>query len=100
ALRFAEVTAQRQLGYANPAKRFFITLRQLPETDPWRQCAATEEWLDKPGDLPPPKKLASCRRVDQPPQLDGRLDEPFWESADRLPLGNSSSSPSSGDGLG
>ena len=47
------LTAQRQLGFANPAKRFFLSLRQLPETDPWRQCAAIEEWLDKPGDAPP-----------------------------------------------
>ena len=36
AIRFAEITAQRQLGFANPAKRFFLSLRQLPETDPWR----------------------------------------------------------------
>ena len=31
-IRFAEVTAQRQLGYPNEAKRYFLSLRQLPET--------------------------------------------------------------------
>jgi hypothetical protein len=97
-LRFAEVVAQRQLGYANPAKRLFISLRQLHQTDPWRQCAATEEWLDKPGDMPPPKKLAASRRTIQPPHLDGRLDERLWETADRLVL--SGSAPRSGEELG
>ncbi len=85
-VRFAETAAQRELGYANPAQRYFLTLNQLPESDPWRQCAATEEWLAKPADLPPAKKLATCRPTDQPPNLDGNLDEPFWTKADRLRL--------------
>ncbi len=100
AIRFAEVAAQRQLGYANPAKRLYLSLRQLPETDPWRQCAATEEWLDKPGTDPPSKKLANCRRVGKPPHLDGKLDEPFWETADRLYLRNPDSSARAGEGIG
>lgn len=86
-IRFAETTAERELGFANPAQRYYLTLRELPESDPWRQCAATEEWLAQPADLPPAKKLASCRAADQPPNLDGKLDEPFWEKADRLPFG-------------
>ncbi len=85
-IRFSESAAQRQLGFANPAERFFISLHELPASNPWRECAATEEWLAKPADAPPAKKLASCRVVDQPPQLDGKLDEPFWASADRLRL--------------
>ncbi len=98
AVRFAEVTAQRKLGYANPAKRFFLALRQLPESDPWRQSAAAEEWLEKPGTDPPPKKLASCRPADRPPHLDGYLDEPFWNTADRLSLRDSNSPPPSAEG--
>lgn len=86
AIRFAEVAAQRQLGFANPAERYFLTLREMPESNPWRQCAAAEEWLAKPSDTPPGKKLASCRVVDQPPHLDGKLDEPFWSHADHLRL--------------
>jgi photosystem II stability/assembly factor-like uncharacterized protein len=100
AIRFAEVTAQRQLGYANPAKRFFLSLRQLPETDPWRQCAAAEEWLDKPGNTPPTKKLATCRRASAPPHLDGKLDDAIWETADRILLHASDSPPRSGEGPG
>ena len=99
-MRFAEVTAQRQLGFANPAKRFFLSLRQLPETDPWRQCAAIEEWLDKPGDAPPAKKLATCRLAGAPPHLDGKLDDPIWETADRVFLRASDSAPRSGKGTG
>jgi photosystem II stability/assembly factor-like uncharacterized protein len=85
-VRFAETAAQRELGFANPAQRFFLTLNELPESDPWRQCASTEQWLAQPGDQPPAKKLATCRRADQPPNLDGKLDEAFWSKADRLPL--------------
>jgi photosystem II stability/assembly factor-like uncharacterized protein len=83
-VRFAEVTAERQLGFTNPSQRFFLTLRPLPESDPWRQCAAAEEWLAKPADTPPAKKLGTCRRTLAPPHLDGKLDEAFWNSADHL----------------
>jgi hypothetical protein len=100
AVRFSEVTAQRQLGFANPAKRYYLTLRQLPDSDPWRECAATEEWLDKPGETPPPKKLATCRIASAPSNLDGKLDDPIWERADRIILRSSDSPPRSGEGLG
>src|SRR6185312_7360099 len=58
AIRFAEIAAQRQLGFANPAERYFLTLRQMPESNPWCACAAAEEWLAHPSDTPPGKKLA------------------------------------------
>ena len=86
AIRFAEVAAQRELGYANEAKRYFLTLGQHTKTDPWRRCAETEQWLAQPGDGPPPKALAACRRAAPPPHLDGQLDEPLWHTADRLRL--------------
>ena len=86
AVRFPLVAAQRQLGFANPAKRYFLTLGQLPESDPWRRCAETEQWLAKPGELPPPKVLGHCRIAPERPHLDGKLDEPFWQSADVLRL--------------
>jgi hypothetical protein len=86
AIRFPLVAAQRQLGFANPAKRYFLTLGQLPENDPWRRCAQTEQWLAKPTDSPPPKALAHCRIAADRPDLDGQLDEPFWQSADVIRL--------------
>jgi hypothetical protein len=85
-VRFAEVAAQRQLGYSNPAKRYFLSLSERPATDPWRQCAETEQWLAQPGDQAPPKVIAACRRTFERPHLDGNLDEPFWETADRMRL--------------
>jgi photosystem II stability/assembly factor-like uncharacterized protein len=85
-VRFPLVTAQRQLGYANPAQRYFLALRGLPEDDAWRRCAETELWFAEPGDRPPPKALGICRRTAQRPHLDGQLDEPLWESADALRL--------------
>ncbi len=85
-IRFPLVVAQRQLGFGNPAQRYFIALRSLPESDPWRRCGQTEEWFAKSEGLPPPKKLGTCRRIAERPHLDGKLDEPLWESADRLRL--------------
>ncbi len=85
-VRFPLVVAQRQLGYANPAQRYFLTLRSLPENDPWRRSGETEEWFAKPNESPPQKKLGNCRRASERPHLDGNLDEPLWQSADRLLL--------------
>jgi hypothetical protein len=93
AVRFAEVSAQRQLGFPNAAKRYFLTLKHLPKQNPWRQCAATEEWLATPGDAPPPKRLATCRRAALRPHLDGRLEEPVWEAADVLRLRSEEGDP-------
>jgi hypothetical protein len=86
ALRFAVVCAQRRLGYSNEAKRYFLTLKPLPETSPWRRCALTEEWLANPHQAPPPKTLGTCRPATARPHLDGSLDEPMWEAADVLRL--------------
>lgn len=86
AVRFPLVAAQRQLGFANPAKRYFLSLGQLPEDDPWRRCAQSEQWLARPSELPPPKKLGHCRVASERPHLDGNLEEPFWQTADVLRL--------------
>jgi photosystem II stability/assembly factor-like uncharacterized protein len=91
-VRFAEVAAQRQLGFTNPAKRYCLTLRQLPETDAWRQCAETEVWLAKPAELPPPKPFGTCRAIQATPLLDAELNEPFWDTADCLRLGDNTNS--------
>lgn len=85
-IRFPLVVAQRQLGYANPAQRYFLSLRSLPQNDAWRRCSQTEEWFNKSEGLPPPKSLGSCRKAENRPHLDGLLDEPAWEDADRLTL--------------
>ncbi len=86
AVRFPLVVAQRGLGYANPAKRYFLALGRLPESDPWRACAETERWLSEPEELPPAKRLGNCRHTHARPHLDGRLDEEFWQAADVLRL--------------
>lgn len=93
-VRFPLVVGQRELGFANPAQRYYLTLRSLGANDPWRRCAQTEEWFDKPGDSPPPKTLGHCRRTSERPHLDGKLDEPLWEGADRLSLRESSETES------
>jgi photosystem II stability/assembly factor-like uncharacterized protein len=85
-IRFPLVVAERELGLGNPAARYYLTLHQLPTSDPWRRCAETERWFTQPDSSPPPKTLGSCRRIVERPHLDGRLDEPFWQKADRLRL--------------
>ncbi|HEY3393768.1 MAG TPA: hypothetical protein VGK58_13740, partial [Lacipirellulaceae bacterium] len=86
AVRFAEVAALRHLGYSNPAKRYFLSFGDRPPSDTWRRCAETEQWLAQPDGQPPPKVLAACRRTLERPHLDGILDEPFWDAADRMRL--------------
>lgn len=97
-VRFPIVAAERQLGFTNPAKRYFLTLGPLPETDPWRRCAMTEQWLAEPGDSPPPKVLGHCRRAGERPFLDGRIDEPLWQSAEVLRVGKGGRPSPSGTG--
>ena len=92
-IRFPLVVAQRQLGFANPAQRYFLTLRSLPENDPWRRCGQTEEWFAKSGDSPPPKKLGNCRRAAERPHLDGNSTSRSGRSADRLQLARRRTEP-------
>jgi len=83
---------------SNPAKRYYLTLRQLPETNPWRRCGDTETWLAKPAELPPAKALGACRPTSERPQLDGQLNEPFWNTADRLRLSAADDVPKDASG--
>jgi photosystem II stability/assembly factor-like uncharacterized protein len=98
-IRFPLVVAQRQLGFANPAKRYYLELGGRAESDAWRRCGETEEWLAKSTGNPPPKPLGTCRRWSERPHLDGKLNEPLWKSADRLRLrfeGNDLAPPANG----
>lgn len=85
-VRFPLVVAQCGLGFANPAKRYYLSLRKLPENDAWRRCAETEQWLANPEGLPPAKTLGACRQISERPHLDGELDEAFWSTIERLRL--------------
>jgi photosystem II stability/assembly factor-like uncharacterized protein len=46
----------------------------------WSACIAAEEWL-KDSKGPPPKKLLAAVTASHKPRLDGRLDDPLWQSA-------------------
>jgi len=86
-IRFPIVAAERQLGFANPAKRYFLSLGSLPESDPWKRCAITEQWLAEPSGSPPPKILGHSRRASGRPHLDGKLDEALWQGTEALRVG-------------
>ncbi|MFT5524555.1 MAG: photosystem II stability/assembly factor-like uncharacterized protein/TolA-binding protein, partial [Pirellulaceae bacterium] len=79
-MRFPLGVAQQQLGHARDAERFYHSFTsQHPESD-WASSARTELWLQS-GQGPPPKPLTLCYRSNAKPYLDGRLDDPIWQTA-------------------
>lgn len=57
----------------------------LPGSNPWRRCVAAELWLES-GRGRAPLSSSLCRSTQEPPLLDGRLEEAFWEVADQIPF--------------
>lgn len=84
ALRFPLVVASRKLGFAATADRYFAVLSKSGASAAWRGAAQAEAWLASPEELPPDKPLATCKVAKVPPHLDAVLDEPMWQSAERL----------------
>jgi hypothetical protein len=64
-----------------------MSLGSLPDNDPWRRAAATEQWLAEPTETPPPKEITRCATIAQRPRLDGVFDEPFWQTLHTLQIG-------------
>jgi len=50
------------------------------EASYWVDAVRGEQWLDDPRGDPPARVLAAIR-CPRPPEIDGRLDEPVWNSA-------------------
>ncbi len=88
--------ARRQLGDVDGAKPWFrqyLASQRMPLTgpgsDPYRECAATELWLaERSG--PAPRPVTACRRCDERPHLDGRLDDACWTGLAPMMLRDSS----------
>jgi len=90
--------ARRQLGRAEESQKWL--LRYITETtvplgsptaargaDPWRECVMLESWLlNRGGQAMPPKPVGACRRTNQRPYLDGKLDDACWQDAIPMPL--------------
>lgn len=87
---------QRQLRQGEAADRLLEPLRHGSGRDLWWACAQSERWLGEGRGLPP-KPVLRCIAGSSPPRLDGRLDDPVWQSAAaaalRSPLGEDAAWP-------
>ena len=74
-------------AHAGPqdANRLLQSLPHLPPTNPWTANLAAEEWLHSTRESAP-KKLLSVVTALQKPKLDGRLDDPLWQTAKPVSL--------------
>lgn len=87
-LRFPWAAAQRKRGFSGSAERYMLAVERSGEGNPWQQCAAAEAWLREPDEQPPAKPIVACRVATERPHLDGRLDEPIWQSSSPVRLRN------------
>lgn len=83
-LRFPLVAASRKLGFTGTADRYFAILSKSNVESAWGAAARAENWLAKPDELPPNKRLVTCKAVATPPHLDGVADEPLWQKAEPM----------------
>ncbi len=71
---------QRQLGRTDQADRLLEPLGHRTGRDLWWACAQSERWLTERRGTPS-KPVLRCVRAEEPPRLDGRLDDLVWQSA-------------------
>lgn len=86
ALAYQRAIAARLAGQQKQSQAFLSPLKHRRGGDPWGDCARMEAWLESGDDQRPPKPTALCVFADDQPQLDGLLNEPFWQLALPLPL--------------
>jgi hypothetical protein len=86
ALAYQRAVAARLAGQQKQSQAFLSPLKHRRGGDTWGDCARMEAWLESGDKERPPKPTAMCVFVDDPPQLDGVLAEPFWQLALPLPL--------------
>jgi hypothetical protein len=74
-------------AHAGPsdAARLLQSLPQRSPTNPWSANIAAEEWLAS-SKQSAPKRLISVVSALQKPKLDGRLDDPLWQTAKPVAL--------------
>lgn len=86
ALAYQRAVAARLAGQQKQTQAFLSPLKHRRGGDPWGDCARMEAWLESGDKERSPKPTAMCVVADDPPQLDGMLNEPFWQLALPLPL--------------
>jgi hypothetical protein len=86
-VQFCLQAARRHLGEFNAAQEWYAKFKNHQVDGVWREVAAAELWLSNRSGSPP-RPLATCRRTDLRPFLDGKLDDVCWKDAKPLLLRN------------
>jgi hypothetical protein len=81
ALAFQRAAAARRAGQEQASQAFLSPLSHRRADDPWGQCARAEAWLQESQQDEAPKPTAPCTATNQPPHLDGILNDPCWQAA-------------------
>ncbi len=76
--QFCLQASRRNLGEFEEARGWYEKFRTHFPKGSWHDAAAAELWLERRAG-PPPKPAALCRRVEERPYLDGKLDDPCWK---------------------
>lgn len=90
-LRFPWAIAIRQQGDVQTADRYFDAWQRRERNHPWRACALADRWR-REGSLASgstssgPLPTAMCWKADDPPRLDGILDDALWQKGRPMPL--------------
>ena len=71
-------------GNDGKSQRLVMGVMRSRAPDVWYTCAAGEHWLSGPRAqrAEAPKSVMRCRRTDEKPRLDGKLEDPCWRGAD------------------
>ncbi|TWT78255.1 Ycf48-like protein precursor [Posidoniimonas polymericola] len=93
-LRLALAAAAREQGQAERGALLLAALGKSSTAEPFRRCVQAEDWLaEKRPTLAKPTLQAT--RAAERPLLDGRLDEPFWQTG---PQGSADPAPAADAG--
>jgi hypothetical protein len=98
AMQICFQSARRQLGNVDYANRWYAKYMlesAIPSggppltkgADPWRDCVASEIWLNnRTIGFTPPKPLGNCPKAQMKPHLDGILNDACWQGLKALPV--------------
>lgn len=84
-IRFPLAAADRGLGQARQAERFYLSQLRGRPRDAWRACAEGESWLSLP-QAEGPKPAIRCTLATAHPYLDGKLHDEVWQRARPIAL--------------
>lgn len=86
ALAYQRAVAARLSGKRELVQAYLSPLKRRRPGDPWGDCARMEAWLEQRSREKSPKPTATVAFADQPPELDGVMNDPCWHVALPIPL--------------